>query len=134
MRFIDNSDDEKHQSVAHYDYILSASKLNVEQKEFLIEHFQDYDWEMGLAIKECDVFDEKENITFKFSSSKSFCLKPDGDSENNLLTRLVGKQQFFSNMFFSNLGFDGLHIIFTSSTGDNYKVEISKYGSLEILD
>ena len=54
----------------------------------------------------------------------------DEDIENNLVTKLVGKEQFFSQFLFSECEVEKLNILFYDSNDAKYNVEISKYSSM----
>jgi len=133
MQFIDESED--YEGVELFDYQLMFDNISDDQQEYLIGHFDNYSWDMGLAISEGFVETDGSKTVFKFNTPKSFALKDESewtgnDLENNLLTRLVGKEQFFSNMFFDEMGMEDIEITFISGA-DKYKVELSKYSTME---
>ena len=130
-----------------YEYRIIFYSINKKQRQWLISHFQDYSWDQGLSIAECDVspmpkvslFKSFSNnvadIEFKFKSSKTFEDKePDewseSDLEKNLLTRLIGKEQFFSNIAYSEEGLEDKKATFFDGNNDEYIVEMSKYSSM----
>jgi len=104
-QIIDNSED--FENVKLYSYQLLFYDVKKEQIDYLIAQMQDYDWDAGFAISECFLTKDDEKIIFKFTSSKAF---DDKDEENwteedldeNLLTRMIGKEQFFLVYFFLN--------------------------------
>ena len=54
----------------------------------------------------------------------------DKDLEKNLLTKLVGKEQFISQFEFFETSIAELPIKFIDDQKNKYKVEVSKYSSL----
>ncbi len=133
-QIIDNSED--FENVKLYSYQLLFYDVKKEQIDYLIAQMQDYDWDAGFAISECFLTKDDEKIIFKFTSSKAF---DDKDEENwteedldeNLLTRMIGKEQFFSGIFFSELGIEDKRVVFVDSNNNEYNVAISKYSDLE---
>ncbi len=135
-QIIDNSED--FENVKLYSYQLLFYDVKKEQIDYLIAQMQDYDWDAGFAISECFLTKDDEKIIFKFTSSKAF---DDKDEENwteedldeNLLTRMIGKEQFFSGIFFSELGIEDKRVVFVDSNNNEYNVAISKDSDLEKL-
>ncbi len=133
-QIIDNSED--FENVKLYSYQLLFYDVKKEQIDYLIAQMQNYDWDAGFAISECFLTKDDEKIIFKFTSSKAF---DDKDEENwteedldeNLLTRMIGKEQFFSGIFFSELGIEDKRVVFVDSNNNEYNVAISKYSDLE---
>jgi hypothetical protein len=133
MKFIDNSED--YDGAKIYEYEMIFLDLNETQYDFLISHFDDYSWSSGLAINEGFVESNGNRTVFRFTSIKKFDFKnseemADDDLELNLITRLIGKEQFFSNMFFEGIGLEEKSITFISGD-EKYKVTISKYSDME---
>ena len=142
------SDLEDFEGKALYEYRMIFHSIDKKQRDYLIAHFQDYSWDMGLTIAHCTVSDmpkvgllksfskNEADIEFKFKSSKRFENK-DGDEwlesdlDEILDTRLVGKEQFFSNIYYSDQKLDGKEIIFFDHKNNEYNVELSKYSSIE---
>lgn len=135
-QIIDNSED--FENVKLYSYQLLFYDVKKEQIDYLIAQMQNYDWDAGFAISECFLTKDDEKIIFKFTSSKAF---DDKDEENwteedldeNLLTRMIGKEQFFSGIFFSELGIEDKRVVFVDSNNNEYNVDISKDSDLEKL-
>ena len=78
----------------------------------------------------------EEDIEFQFKSSKPFEDKDwdewsESDLDEILDTRLVGKGQFFSNIYYSDQKLDGKEIIFFDHKNNEYNVELSKDSSIE---
>jgi len=133
-QIIDNSDD--FENVKLYSYQFLFYDVNKEQVDCLIAQMQDYDWDAGFAINECFLTKDDEKIIFKFTSSKAFDDKDienwtDEDLDKNLITRMIGKEQFFSGIFFSELGIEDKRVVFVDSNNNEYNVTISKYSDLE---
>ena len=90
---------------------------------------------MGLNIAELKVSLDGEQTKFIFKSPKPFEDKDDedwdeNDIENNILTKLIGKEQFVPNFEFSECGVDELEISFFDDKGEEYEVEVDKYSSI----
>lgn len=133
MRFIDNSED--YDGTKIYVYEIIFLDLNEAQYDFLISHFDDYSWSSGLDINEGFVESDGNRTLFRFTSTKKFDFKDseemtDDELELNLMTRLIGKEQFFSNMFFEGIGLEEKSIIFINGD-EKYKVTPSKYSDME---
>jgi len=133
-QIIDNSED--FENVKLYSYQLLFYDVKKEQIDYLIAQMQDYDWDAGFAISECFLTKDDEKIIFKFTSSKAFDDKDienwtDEDLDKNLITRMIGKEQFFSGIFFSELGIEDKRVVFVDSNNNEYNVTISKYSDLE---
>ena len=142
------SDLDDFEGKALYDYHMIFHSIDKKQRDYLIAHFQDYSWEMGLAIAHCTVsampkvgllksFSKNEaDIEFQFKSSKPFKDKDwtewtEEDLEEILDTRLIGEEQFFSNMYFSEIGLDDKKILFIDQNQKQYQVELSKDSSID---
>lgn len=125
--------------------------INKKQRDYLIYHFKDYSWEEGLAIAHCTVsempkvgflksFSNNEaDIEFQFKSVKRYAHKNDvewteTDLEELLDTRLVGKEQFLSNIFYSAQGLEEKSIKFYDQEQTLYNIEISKYSGIHKED
>jgi len=129
--YIDNSDD--FEGLELFEYTFKFEDINDEQIEQIIYYFKDWDWEQGLHISELNV-DKNNNITsFIFKSGKYFEFKDEEkwteeDLHKNLLTRLIGKEQFIP--LFQDLEIDSSKIKFLDNNKTEYSVEVSKYSSL----
>ena len=130
-----------------FDYRMIYHSINKKQRDYLIGHFQDNSWEMGLAIAHCTVsavpkvgllksFSKNEaDIEFQFKSSKRFENKDcdewnEADLEEILDTRLLGKEQFFSNIWYSDQNMNKKDITFFDQDNKEYRVELSKDSSI----
>ena len=101
---------------------------------------------MGLSLAHCIVsemlkvgflksFSNNEaDIEFQFKSSKRYANKDDEwtqtDLDELLDTRLVGKEQFLSNIFFSDNGLEEKTVKFYDQENIECNIEISKYGAI----
>ena len=134
-KIIDYLDDEEFENVKLYTYSFNFENINDNQKNEIIDLFNDWDWESGLHIAELAISKDNNNTIFTFKSPKKFELKDDEnwtdkDLEKNLLTKLVGKEQFISQFEFSETSITELPIKFIDDQENKYKVEVSKYSSL----
>lgn len=137
------SDFEKFKGKTLYDYRIIFHSIDKNQRDFLIAHFQDYAWELGLAIAHCAVsvmpkvgllkifLKNEADIEFQFKSSKRFCNKHpcdwnDADLKEILDTRLIGKEQFFSDIWASELNMEDKDITFFDQYNKEYQVLLSK--------
>ena len=90
---------------------------------------------MGLNIAHLKKVTENQLITYIFQSPISFEDKDienwsDKDIDNNIVTKLVGKEQFFSQFLFSECDVETLDIFFHDTSENKYAVEVSKYSSM----
>ena len=134
-KLIDNLDDEDFENVKLYTYTFLFKDMNEDQKQYAIDQFHDWDWGQGLYIAEL-IFEKKENYSkFTFKSPKKFEDKDsndwnDNDLQNNLLTKLIGKEQFISTFSFSDCNLHDLEISFFDNDATEYNVEVSKFSSI----
>lgn len=118
---------------AEFKYEVHFHDLTTDQIDYLISHFKDNDWDEGLAISECSVSTDGDVTKFKFSSKKRFCVKDseewnDDDIDNNIYTKLVGKGQFFSAIYFSSdIDVDTANVTLLDPDGALWCVELDKY-------
>jgi len=134
------SDLEDFEGKALFDYSIIFHSIDKKQRDYLIAHFQDYSWDMGLAIAHCTVSampnpKNEADIEFQFKSSKRFENKDwdelsATDLEEILDTRLLGKEQFFSNIFYSDKNMNEKNITFFDQDKKEYRVELSKGSSI----
>ena len=134
-KIIDNMDDEDFEGIDLFTYTFLFKNMNDEQKEYVVSQFHDWDWSMGLHIAELKITKENEITKFIFKSPKLFEDKDspdwnDDDIQNNILTKLVGKEQFIPTFQFSECGVDELEISFIDDQNLDYKVEVNKFSSL----
>ena len=134
-KIIDYLDDEEFENVKLYTYSFNFENINDNQKNEIIDLFNDWDWESGLHIAQLAISKDNNNTIFTFKSPKMFELKDDenwtdNDLEKNLLTKLVGKEQFISQFEFFETSITELPIKFIDDQENKYKVEVSKYSSL----
>lgn len=134
-KIIDYLDDEEFDNIKLYIYSFYFENMNEDQKNDVINLFNDWDWESGLHIAELSISKDSDNTIFTFKSPKIFELKDDEkwtdeDLEKNLLTKLIGKEQFISHFEFFDSDVAQLNIKFIDNQSNKYKVEVSKYSSL----
>ena len=140
-------DAESYEGKKLFTYQIHFHQITKTQRRFLIEHFDGYSWEIGLAIARCWVSEmpkiglfkrfsnPKMDVKFKFESIKPFKDKDQQDwSEKDLKTildtRLIGKEQFFSNMFYNEESFEGCNVDFIDQNGTAFDVCIDKYSAI----
>lgn len=147
---INNLSEDEFDGVQLFNYKLTFNNINEEQKNFIIERFNDWeDPSAGLYIAELTVeydvfantkvtfdnipFDDGSLTEFSFKSPFEFEYKDlaelnDEDYENNLLAKLLGKNQFIQQLYFLGTEYklDERQLIFTDNDGYIYDVEISK--------
>lgn len=134
-KIIDYLDDEEFKDVKLYTYSFNFENMNDDQKNDVINLFNDWDWESGLHVAELAISKDGDSTIFTFKSPKTFELKDDEnwtdeDLNNNLLTKLIGKEQFISHFEFFETGVAELITKFVDDQKNKYKVEVSKYSSL----
>ena len=134
-KIIDYLDDEEFEDVKLYTYSFNFENMNDDQKNDVINLFNDWDWESGLHVAELAISKDGDSTIFTFKSPKTFELKDDEkwtdeDLDNNLLTKLIGKEQFISHFEFFETDVAELITKFVDDQKNKYKVEVSKYSSL----
>jgi len=133
MQIIDNAED--FEGLDLHTYTLSLRGLSQKEIEAVEYHLDDYSWEAGLAIAAAHVEQNDHLRKFTFTSPKYFEPKEeqdwtDGDLESNIYTRLVGKEQFFSNIFADAPSIEAKEVVFSDGSNE-YLVEFSKYSELK---
>ena len=140
-------DAESYEGKKLFTYQIHFHQITKTQRQYLIEHFDDYSWESGLAIARCWVSEMPKiglfkrfsnptmDVKFKFESIKPFKDKEqqdwsEKDLETILDTRLIGKEQFFSNMFYNEESFEGCNVVFIDHNGTAFDVCIDKYSAI----
>ena len=126
----------KNESSGTFKYEIHFESINSKQMEYIKEAFEEYKWDMGFAVTKSK-FEETKNL-FKlfFTSKKYFDLDDDNWDDNdyaqNIATRMIGKEQFFCQLYFvdEEIRFDDNNITFIDDKKNKYKVELSKYSSL----
>ncbi len=138
---------EDYEGVTLYDYRVIFPSINKKQRNFLIDHFHEYAWNVGLSIAQCFVTtmpktgllgafkNNVADIEFVFKSSKPYEDKDqiewtESDLVDLLDTRLVGKEQFFSNIYYSGEDLENNKPKFFDQHGYEYDVIIDKYSSI----
>jgi hypothetical protein len=132
---INNLDDEVYVGDNLHEYKLTFENANTEQQSFIEAVFDDWSWGMGLNIAHLKKVQENSLVIYIFQSPISFVDKDiqdwaDEDIESNILTKLVGKEQFFSQFLFSECNVETLNILFHDPNENKYNVEVSKYSSM----
>jgi len=142
---VNESEDYEGQTL--HEFRLIFHSISKKQRQWLVSHFQDYAWDGGLCIAQCFVskmpkvgllksFSKNEaDIEFQFKSSKRFENKDwdelnEADFEEILDTRLLGKEQFFSNIWYSDQNMNEKDITFFDQANKEYRVQLSKGSSI----
>ena len=89
-KIIDYLDDEEFENVQLYTYSFNFKNMNDDQKNDVINLFNDWDWESGLHVAELAISKDSDSTIFTFKSPKIFELKDDEnwtdeDLDKNLL-------------------------------------------------
>ena len=134
-KIIDNLDDEDFENVQLFTYTFLFKGMSENQKQYVIEQFHDWDWGQGLHIAELVYEIDGNNSKFIFKSPKRFEDKDshewnEDDIKNNLLTKLIGKEQFIPTFTFSDCGLHDLDITFFDNDKNEYTVEVNKFSSI----
>ena len=118
-----------------YHYELHMKDLNDKQIAYMKSEFEDYTWDKGLAVTEFKFKEDGNTFKIAFDSKKYFNADEDewGDQDfaQNIVTRLIGKEQFFCGLWSSEYKFEDKDIVFIDDKKNEWEVEISKYSGLE---
>ena len=121
-----------------YHYELHMKDLNDKQIAYMKSQFDEYTWDMGFAVTKFEFKEDGNIFKIAFDSKKYFNADEDewGDQDlaQNIVTRLIGKGQFFCGLWSSDFKFEDKDIIFIDDQKNEWKVEISKYGGLDKLN
>jgi hypothetical protein len=115
------------------------SSLSEEQIDEVRACFEDYDWDAGFAVEEV-VTNEVVNrkLLIQFVSRKSFIFDNFDDLGSNIFTRMVGKEQFLSNLFYGgNMENVEAYFCYLGEPSDKrsktreeiYKIEFDKFST-----
>jgi hypothetical protein len=135
-----------------YNYSFRFEDLNENQILFIKNIFDDYSWGQGLSVIESKFSEDTNSLIIEFKSSKN-AHPIDGFSyvgkkrtllgkvfsnnlktSDNIIESLLGKEQFLSNMYFQDIGIENRKCFFIDNRGIVYRMEISKYGDLHLMD
>jgi ankyrin repeat protein len=118
-----------------YHYELHMKSLNEDQIAYIKAEFDEYTWDMGFAVTKFEFKEDGNLFKIVFDSKKYFDAEvgdwSDRDLAQNIVTRLVGKEQFFCNLWVSGHNFEDQDIVFVDDRNYSWAVEISKFGRLE---
>jgi hypothetical protein len=135
-----------------YNYSFTFKNVNEIQFSYITNLFDDFSWSHGFAVLEREVSKNMNDLVINFKSSKNTMsmdgyihagekdtllkrlFKEDSDLNNNFIASVLGKEQFLSNLYFQNIGIENCDCYFTNNYGKIYKMEISKYGGLELME
>ena len=127
--------DELDSAEGKYHYELHMKSLNEDQIAYMKAEFDEYTWDMGFAVTKFQFKEDGNSFKIAFDSKKYFDADVDdwGDRDlaQNIVTRLVGKEQFFCNLWSSGHNLEDREIIFVDNRDNSWAVEISKFGGLE---
>ena len=127
--------DELDSAEGKYHYELHMKSLNEDQIAYMKAEFDEYTWDMGFAVTKFEFKEDGNSFKIAFDSKKYFDAEVDdwGDRDlaQNIVTRLVGKEQFFCNLWSSGHDLEDREIIFVDNRDNSWAVEISKFGGLE---
>ena len=127
--------DELDSAEGKYHYELLMKSLNEDQIAYIKAEFDEYTWDMGFAVTKFELKEDGNFFKIAFDSKKYFDAEVDdwGDRDlaQNIVTRLVGKEQFFCNLWSSEHNFEDRDIVFVDDRNYSWAVEISKFGGLE---
>jgi hypothetical protein len=121
-----------------YNYEIRFRNIPAGQSEYLENQFLQYIHGASFAAVEWAIErNSNDRITFKFSSRKVFDPDCEDGINDNLIPVLLGKEQFFSNIWyqflyddFNQLEIDRMKTVFVADDGSEWTVDYSKYCSL----
>ena len=132
--------------------LTKSTSLNKKQIQAIQSTFEEYEWDMGFAVEETIANDiSNDKLLIQFVSPKKFKEIQFGhdtedDLNSNLYTRIVGKEQFISNIYF-NIGEDvmnngeirGFFVNLGEASAERqinsenvYEIDFDKYGGLRV--
>ena len=109
--------------------------LNGKQIKHIKSEFEDYSWDMGFAVTDFEYKQEGDIFKILFDSKKYFDMKKedwdDQDLAQNIVTRILGKEQFIcSTLWSTDYDFEEKDIVFIDDKQNEWAVEIGKHGDL----
>jgi len=132
---IDNLNNDDNKGVKLYEYKFIFNDANKEQQSFIEDRFIDWSWNLGLNIVHLKKVCENSLVKYIFLSPIPFQDKDmidwsEEDLKRNIVTKLVGKEQFISEFLYSDCNVDTLNIFFYDHNENKYSVEVSKYSEI----
>ncbi len=119
----------------HYEFLFKD--INSKQIKSLKSGFDEYTWDMGFAVTDFKYKEEGDLFKILFESKKYFNNDnedddwDDQDFAQNIVTRILGKEQFICNELWSHdEPFEEKDIVFIDDKQNEWSVEVGKYGGL----
>lgn len=124
-------------AIAHNTYKITFNATNEAQDTAICRAFTNFSWGQGLAV-ETVLANEKmgDAYVLHFTSSKGYCVEGSNcgqkleQGEANICNALLGKEQFFSSLFYEGLGLETLTVTLIDPNGFTWQVTVSKYSDL----
>jgi hypothetical protein len=118
-----------------YHYEFHFKDINSKQIKSLKSGFEGYTWDSGFAVTDFEYKEEGDLFKILFESKKYFNNEDDDwddqDFAQNIVTRLLGKEQFIcSELWSQDEPFEEKDIVFIDDKQYEWSVEVGKHGGL----
>ena len=118
-----------------YHYEFHFKDISNKQIKSLKTQFEEYTWDMGFAVTDFEYKEEGDLFKILFESKKYFDNEDDDwddqDFAQNIVTRILGKEQFICSALWSvEESFEEKDIVFIDDKQNEWSVEVDKYGGL----
>jgi len=118
-----------------YHYEFHFKDINSKQIKSLKSGFEGYTWDMGFAVTDFEFKEEGDLFKILFESKKYFNNEDDDwddqDFAQNIVTRILGKEQFIcSELWSHDEPFEEKDIVFIDDKQNEWSVEVGKHGEL----
>ena len=118
-----------------YHYEFHFKDINSKQIKSLKSGFEGYTWDMGFAVTDFEFKEEGDLFKILFESKKYFDNEDDDwddqDFAQNIVTRILGKEQFICSALWSvEESFEEKDIVFIDDKQNEWSVEVGKHGGL----
>lgn len=119
-----------------YSYEIHSCSLPDKLVDEIDGMFTNFKSESGLAVKDYCIIKTEDCIVIKFTSSKPIDFDVKRAVPNNLIFSLIGKDQFFSKIYWNcvwlGINHEKMDIYFMSDTNAKHIVELDKYCAIHI--
>ena len=122
-----------------YTYEIRFFNVSPNRIDFLETHFKDYSCGSSFDTKNWIVVKAPNSVFFKFTSPKHFDCDIDSGSNGNLACKLLGKDQFFSEIWYQFINdneeqydMGKIEVIFIDVDQSEWEVKLSNSSSMRL--
>jgi len=117
-----------------HSYEIRFFNIPPSQIEYLLYEFEGYVSEDAFDTQRWECKFGRNSVTLQFATEKHFNPVANDSSNSNLVRNLLGKNQFFGNIWQKwtndDVDIDGVQVVFVADAGKQWDVELGKFGSM----